>query len=173
MSVLETERLILRPWRERDAAALYRCAGDPQVGLAAGWAPHKDEADSLNILRTVLMKPNTWAITLRGDDTPIGSIGASPGSQPEENGEYEIGYWIARPFWGRGYAPEAVRALLGLYFAFGAERLWCAHAEENDKSRRVIEKCGFSYRFSAPWHAPIGEERLSRYYALDWEDFDE
>ena len=172
MSVLETERLILRPWRERDAAALYRCAGDPQVGLAAGWAPHKDEADSLNILRTVLMKPDTWAITLRGDDTPIGSIGASPGSQPEENGEYEIGYWIARPFWGRGYAPEAVRALLGLYFAFGAERLWCAHAEGNDKSRRVIEKCAFRYRAPGRFSGADGVEHEALYYSIDREEWE-
>ena len=86
-------------------------------------------------------------------------------------GEYEIGYWIGRPFWGRGYVPEAVKALLSLYFALGAERIWCAHAEGNDKSRRVIEKCGFSYRFSADWTAPIGDVRNSLYYALEAEDF--
>ena len=171
MSVLETERLRLRPWREDDAAKLYPIASDPLVGPAAGWAPHKDEADSLNVLRSILIKPDTWAVTLWGSDDPIGSIGVFPGSQPQQNGEYEIGYWIARPFWGRGYAPEAVRALLGLYFAFGAERLWCAHAEGNDRSRRVIEKCGFSYRFNGSWTTETGEPRETVYYALEAEEF--
>lgn len=174
MSVLETERLRLRPWREDDAPALYRYASDPQVGPAAGWPAHRDEADSLNVLRTVLMKPDTWAITRLGSDEPIGSIGAFPGERPEQNGEYEIGYWIARPFWGRGYAPEAVKALLSLYFAFGAERLWCAHSVKNDKSRRVIEKCGFTYQFTALWDCrQLGETRETRYYCIREEDFDD
>ena len=170
---IETERLVLRPWREDDVADLFRYSSDPDVGPPAGWAPHKDEADSLNVLRTILMKEGTWAVTVAPSDEPIGSIGIFPGRNEAQKGEYEIGYWIAKPFWGRGYAPEAVKALLSLYFSFGAERIWCAHAEGNTKSRRVIEKCGFSYRFSADWTAPIGEFRTSRYYALEAEDFDD
>ena len=170
---IETGRLVLRPWREDDAAALYRYASDPDVGPAAGWPPHKDVEDSLHILRTVLMDDHTWAITVTPSDEPVGSIGIFPGKQPEENGEYEIGYWIGKPFWGKGYVPEAVRALLDLYFSFGAERIWCAHAEQNRKSRRVIEKCGFRYRFSAPWVSPIGDVRNSLYYAVTAEEFDD
>ena len=170
---IETERLVLRPWREDDAADLYRFACDPEVGQAAGWAPHRDVADSLNVLRTILMKDQTWAITIKPSDEPVGSVGVFPGGQAEQHGEYEIGYWVARPFWGRGIAPEAVKALLSLYFSFGAERMWCAHAETNARSRRVIEKCGFCYRFSAEWTAPIGDVRTSRYYALEAEDFDD
>ncbi len=170
---IETERLVLRPWREDDAAALYRYASDPEVGPAAGWAPHTSVEDSLNVLRTILMDDHTWAITIKGSDEPVGSIGISPGRTKEQNGELEIGYWIGRPFWGNAYVPESVRAVLSLYFAFGAERIWCAHAEGNDRSRRVIEKCGFRYRFSADWTAPIGEVRTSRYYALEAEDFDD
>ena len=170
---IETERLVLRPWREDDAADLYRFASDPEVGPAAGWAPHRDVADSLNVLKTILMKDQTWAITIKPSDEGVGSIGVFPGGREEQQGEYEIGYWIAKPFWGNGYVPEAVKALLSLYFAFGAERMWCAHAEGNDRSRRVIEKCGFAYRFSAEWTAPIGDVRTSRYYALEAEDFDD
>ena len=170
---IETERLVLRPWREDDAADLYRFACDLEVGPAAGWAPHRDVADSLNVLRTILMKDQTWAITIKPSDEPVGSVGVFPGGQAEQHGEYEIGYWVARPFWGRGIAPEAVKALLSLYFSFGAERMWCAHAETNARSRRVIEKCGFSYRFSAEWTAPIGDVRTSRYYALEAEVFDD
>lgn len=168
---IETERLVLRPWREDDAAALYPYAADPAVGPAAGWLPHQDEADSLNVLRTILINDHTWAITIAPSDEPVGSIGVFPGHSEMQNGEPEIGYWIARPFWGNGYVPEAVRALLSLYFSFGAGRIWCAHARENDKSRRVIEKCGFTYRFTAPWTGSDGRERETLFYALEAEDF--
>ena len=168
---IETERLVLRPWREDDAAALYRYASDPEVGPSAGWAPHRDEADSLNVLRTILMNERTWAITVKPSDEGVGSIGVCPGTDARQNEEYEIGYWIAKPFWGKGYVPEAVRALMSLYFSFGAERLWCSHFPGNNKSRRVIEKCGFSYRFNGSWTTETGEPRETVYYALEAEEF--
>ncbi len=170
---IETERLVLRPWREDDAPALYQYASDPEVGPSAGWAPHTSAEDSLHVLRTILMKDHNWAITIKPSDEPVGAIGIPQGKQPEENGEYEIGYWIAKPFWGKGYVPEAVRALMSLYFSFGAERLWCSHFPGNNKSRRVIEKCGFSYRFNGSWTTETGEPRETVYYALEAEDFDD
>lgn len=166
MDRVETERLILRPWREDDAPELYRRACDPQVGPAAGWAPHKDVEDSLNVLRTILMKPDTWAITLKGSDLPVGSIGVFPSSCSLANGQPEIGYWLARPLWGKGYMPEAVRAVIDLCFARGAQHVWCAHAEGNDNSRRVIEKCGFQYRCTEDWVSALGDTRASRYYVI-------
>ena len=147
-------------------------APPPALSLpAAGWAPHTSVEDSLNVLRTILMKENTWAITLKPSDEPVGSIGVFPGSQEAQKGENEIGYWIAKPFWGNGYVPEAARALMSLYFSFGAERIWCAHADFNDKSRRVIEKLGFHYQFTAPWESSLGDVRNSLYYALEAEEF--
>ena len=170
---IETERLVLRPWREDDAQTLYKYASDPEVGPAAGWAPHTSVEDSLNVLRTILMDDHTWAITIAPSDEPVGSIGIFPGRQEAQKGEYEIGYWIAKPFWGNAYVPEAVRALLSLYFSFGAERIWCSHATFNDKSRRVIEKVGFHYQFTAPWTCSDGSQRESMYYALEAEEFDD
>jgi RimJ/RimL family protein N-acetyltransferase len=168
---IETERLVLRPWREDDAAALYRYASDPEVGPSAGWAPHRDEADSLNVLRTILIKPNTWAITLRGSDEPVGSIGVFPSPCTLAQGQPEIGYWLARPLWGNGYMPEAVRAVIILCFDRGAEAVWCAHARANDKSRRVIEKCGFHYRCSEDWTSSLGDVRESLYYSIPREEW--
>ena len=170
---VETERLILRPWREDDAGTLYKLASEPEVGISAGWAPHPSVEDSLNVLRTILMNEQTWAITVKPSDEPLGSIGVFQGRQPEEHGEHEIGYWIAKPFWGNGYVPEAVKALLSLYFSFGAQRVWCAHADFNSRSRRVIEKCGFTFRFAAPNTTSFGEARNCLYYAMEAEDFDD
>ena len=121
MSIIETRRLILRPWREEDAADLYRHASDPEVGPAAGWAPHTSVEDSLQVLRAILMKPDTWAVTLRPSDEPVGSVGVFPSSCSLAKGQPEIGYWLARPLWGNGYSPEAVRALIPQIRAAGYE----------------------------------------------------
>ena len=171
MPIIQTERLILRPWWEEDAEELYHWASDPEVGPAAGWAPHESVADSLDVLRRILMKPDTWAVTLRPGDAPVGSVGIFPSPCAEAHGQPEIGYWLARPLWGRGYIPEAVRALIRLCFDRGAEAVWCAHADFNDKSRRVIEKCGFTYRCAEDWTAPIGDTRRSLYYSIRREDW--
>ena len=169
-AIIETERLVLRPWREEDAAGLYSYASDPQVGPAAGWAVHTSVEDSLQVLRTILMKPDTWALTLKGSDEPIGSAGIFPTAWPDGKGQPEIGYWVARPFWGRGIAPEAVKALIALCFDRGEKEVFCAHADFNTKSRRVIEKCGFRYLGDAPWTSSLGDSRNCRYYAIRRED---
>ena len=172
MSRIETERLVLRPWREDDAAGLYRYASDPEIGPAAGWVPHRDVADSLNILRTVLMKDCTWAVTAKGSDEPIGSIGVFSTGYSRGEGQPEIGYWLGRPFWGRGYIPEAVRALIDHCFAQGAQRVWCAHFTGNDKSRRVIEKCGFRYCAREEYTGADGVTHTDLYYFIRREDWE-
>ena len=173
---LQTRRLFLRPWCESDAEALYCCACDPQVGPSAGWPPHTSVENSREIIGSVLSEPDTFALVCKDDgaDTPVGSVGVFPTEIAQASGEPEIGYWIARPLWGRGLIPEAVEELLRWQFCEkGAERVWCAHFEGNDKSRRVIEKCGFTYVRTGPeqlW--PDGSRRASRYYAItrqEWE----
>ena len=73
--ILETNRLILRPWREDDAENLYIYASDPEVGPPAGWPPHTSVENSLEIIRTVLSAPETYAVCLKESDKTIGSIG--------------------------------------------------------------------------------------------------
>ena len=73
--MLETERLILRPWEETDAEECYKYAKDPRVGPIAGWPVHTSEEDSRQVIRDVLMVPETYAIVLKEIGIPIGSIG--------------------------------------------------------------------------------------------------
>ena len=65
MERLETARLILRPFEDGDAADVYAYAGDPRVGPAAGWPPHGDQAESLEIIRTVFAHPGVFAVVLK------------------------------------------------------------------------------------------------------------
>ena len=142
-----TKRLHLRPWQETDAEALYEYARDPAVGPIAGWKPHTSPENSREIIRTVLSAPETYAVCL--DGRCVGSIGLMRPNQrqvPVDDTQWEIGYWIGVPFWGRGYIPEAVRVLLRHAFEdLGCTVMWCGHYDGNDRSRRVQEKCGFVY----------------------------
>ena len=90
--ILETPRLILRPWREDDAEELYTYASDHEVGPPAGWPPHTSVENSREIIRTVLSAPETYAVCLKEDGKPIGSIGFHRNDLAEANDEYELGY---------------------------------------------------------------------------------
>ena len=146
---LETERLILRPWKSEDAEELYLLARDPEIGPAAGWLPHENVEDSAQVLEHVLMVPETWAVVLKDTGKPAGSISLMPGSRshlPLPADEAEIGYWIGRQYWGRGLIPEAAAALIDHGKEdLGLARIWCGWFDGNEKSRRVQEKLGFRY----------------------------
>lgn len=147
--ILETERLLLRPWTDGDAADLYEFAKDPDIGSAAGWNPHKNVEESMEIIRTVFDSPNTFAVVLKTEMRAVGSIalmvGAASNLKLPEN-EAEIGYWIGKPFWGRGLIPEAVREVVRYGFnVLKLKRIWCGYFDGNEKSERVGEKCGFIF----------------------------
>mgnify|MGYP003295727081 CR=1 FL=1 len=145
--ILETERLILRPWEESDAESLYEYAKDPRVGPIAGWPVHTSVENSLEIIRTVFSAEETYAVCLKSDNRAIGSIGIHfQTDMTDDPGEAEIGYWIGVPFWGRGLIPEAVRELTRHAFDdLHLVRLWCGYFDGNEKSKRAQEKCGFIY----------------------------
>jgi len=143
---LETQRLILRPWREEDAENLYHLASDPCVAAPAGWSPHTCVSHSLEIIRTILCKPTVWAVCEKNSD-PIGNIHLDFETPlRKENGECELGYWLGKPFWGQGLMTEAANALLRYAFdGFGISAVWSGYYDGNERSRRVQEKLGFVY----------------------------
>ena len=150
--ILQTERMILRPWEEADAESLYEYAKDPRVGPVAGWPVHTSVENSREVIRTVLSAPENYAVCLKTDNRAIGCVGLTVGEKsnlklPDTEGE--IGYWIGVPFWGQGLIPEAVRAVIRRGFEdLGLTTFWCGYFEGNDKSRRVQEKCGFRYQWT-------------------------
>lgn len=148
--ILETERLILRPWQEQDADELYEYAKDPDVGPIAGWPVHTSVENSRDIIRNVLSVPETYAVCLKEDGKAIGSVGLKlKGStdMTDREDECELGYWLGKPLWGQGLIPEACRELLR--YAFEELRMravWCGYYDGNEKSKRVQQKLGFVYQ---------------------------
>lgn len=147
--ILNTNRLILRPWEMADADSLYEYAKNPSVGPIAGWPPHKSVEESMDVIQNVFNGPECYAICLREDNVAIGAIelklnGATDMTERED--ECELGYWIGEPFWGNGYVPEAAQEILRHGFEdLGMETIWCGYYEGNHKSQRVQEKVGFEY----------------------------
>ena len=167
----ETERLILRPWRESEAEILYAYAKDPVIGNAAGWQPHPSVAHSLEIIRTVFAAPETYAVVLKATGEPVGSIGLmfadGMHSAPIGPGEAEIGYWIGAPHWGRGLASEASSCLLCRGFsALGLSAVWAGYYDGNLRSRRVMEKCGFVFHHTASPSLPSEDSRVEHFMRL-------
>ena len=160
--ILETERVILRPWAETDAEACYQYAKDPLVGPIAGWPVHTSVENSRQIIRDVLSAPETYTIVLKETGLPIGSIGLHRNDLAEKADEMELGYWLGVPYWGRGIVPEAAREVLRHAFEdLNLKRVWCGYYDGNEKSRRVLEKLGFRYQWTTE-NAPVpqmGETR--------------
>jgi RimJ/RimL family protein N-acetyltransferase/general stress protein 26 len=145
---METDRIILRPWRDSDAETLYKWASDPDVGPRAGWAPHKSVEESLEIIRTVFNDAlHTWAIELKETGEAIGAMGYGPSCEcdlPAREGEPLIGYWVAKPYWNKGICTEALRLMLDhIRESTDIKSLISGHFIDNPASGRVMEKCGF------------------------------
>lgn len=175
--MIETERLILRPWRDDDAASLFKYASDPDVGPIAGWPPHTSVENSLEIVRTVFAPPETYAVVLKSTGEPVGSCGImfSDGLHSADMGqrEGEIGYWIGKPYWGQGLIPEAVSALLSRGFNdLSLDAVWCGYYDGNTKSKRVCEKSGFRFHHTnKDITSPLGDLRTEHFYIMTKEDY--
>lgn len=170
---METERILLRPWREEDAEALYKYASDPEVGPRAGWPPHKSVGESLEIIRTLFSGDHMWAIELKETGEPIGCMGYMiHGESNIDIGEHdaEVGYWVARPFWNRGICTEALRVLIDYCFNDkGFASLWADYFPENPASGKVMEKCGFCDTGEVNYCSKlqVGSDRPVRIMRLD------
>lgn len=173
MVILESERVILRPWRDSDAEALYKYASDEEVGACAGWPPHRSVEESAEVIRTFFSAPDTFAVVLKLTGEPVGCIGLVPSDAVHypgiKDGEREVGYWIGRSYWGCGLIPEAL-ALLSDYCRkdLGLSRLWIITYADNFRSQRVAIKCNF--RFVKDFKDPDGCE--SKLFGLPLQEDD-
>ncbi len=144
-ATLKTERLTLRPFTLADAGTVRRLAGNWEVarmltqvphpypdGLAEQWIAD-EEADR------AAGRGFHFGLELTGE-----VVGAISLEQDEAPGEFELGYWLGEPWWGRGLMSEAARAIVAFGFeTLGARQLTSHHFLDNPASKRILEKCGF------------------------------
>ena len=163
-----TDRLLLRPGWAEDAPALARAIADEQIvrNLATAPWPYalKDAEAFLASPRDPVMP--SFLITERTAGAPriVGSCGL--GRRP--SGAVEMGYWIARPHWGQGFATEAARALIDIARTLKLPRLEASHFIDNPASGRVLEKLGFvpTGLSATRYSCARGGEAIAKLYRL-------
>ena len=123
----------------------------------------------------MLSAHGTFAVISKESGEAIGSIGIfETDAKGAESGEPELGFWIGKPYWGKGLIPEAAHALLSYCFdTLGSRRVWCAYFDGNEKSRRCQEKCGFlPHHTEEVFWEPTGENKMTNFMTLTKERFD-
>lgn len=144
--VLTTARLSLRPFTLADAATIQRLAGDKEVASTTLNIPHPYEEGlaeqwiSTHQAQYEQGLAAIFAITLRAEGTLIGAIGLGFNRSHEQA---ELGYWIGKPYWNRGYCTEAARAVVQYGFeTCSLHRIHASHLRRNPASGRVMQKLG-------------------------------
>ncbi len=147
---IETERLLLRPFRDSDLDDFYAYASVEGVGEMAGWKHHESKEHTKQILDNFIREDKTFAICLKESGKVIGSLGVEKYGLEEKLTEFsqykgrEIGYVLSKSYWGMGLMPEAVNAVIRYLFDdFGLDFLICGYYAFNRQSKQVQKKCGF------------------------------
>ena len=160
--VIETERLILRPFKQSDLHDFNEYASVPGVGEMAGWKHHETIEKTQEILDMFIKEDKTFAIVFKKNNKVIGSLGVEKygleDKLTEFNGYYgrEIGYVLSKDYWGKGIMPEAVGGVIDYLFNdLNLDFLTCGYYDFNNQSKRVQEKCGFK-----PYRKLVMDTRL-------------
>lgn len=144
---IETSRLCLRTITPEDAAEIYAYSSEPNVGPSAGWKPHESIEETREIMELIFTgKEGVFGIVEKESGRMIGSVGLVEDPKRENPAARMLGYAMSERCWGRGYMTEAVRAVLcyGFYkMHLGIISAYCY--PDNEASRRVLAKNGFSY----------------------------
>lgn len=148
--IIETERLLLRPWKESDLDDFYDYAFVEGVGERAGWKHHENKEQSAKILKHFIEEKRTFAIVHKQDRKAIGSLGVEFYELEDKFSEFadykgrKIGFVLNKDYWNQGLMSEAVKAVCSYLFEqLDYDFLLCSHFDYNVQSARVQEKCGF------------------------------
>ena len=144
MCIIETNRLLLRPFKASDLDDFYDYAKVPGVGERAGWRHHRSKQESLEVLNHFIESSEVFAIVLKETSKLIGSIGLHPRDKNPKI--LDLGYVLSKDYWGKGLMSEAVLNILDYAFnVLNLEALTCGHFKENKASQRIIRKAGFRF----------------------------
>jgi len=165
-STLTTERLILRPYILSDAKELQRLIGDREVSDTLLLVPYPyldgmaEEWIDKQSLEYQEGKSIQFAVTDRNKGFLMGTIGLNNIFQEYQRAE--LGYWVGKPYWSKGYCTEAASFVLRWGFeVLGLNRISATHMTSNPRSGRVMEKIGMKH------------EGHMRQYGKKWDKYED
>lgn len=164
MSILHTERLVLRPFNESDAEAMFKnWTYDDRVAKHCRWTAHTSVSMTEQLLSFYLKEQNEgfdyrWAIVIMGTDEPIGAIDVVEIS--EDGKTAIIGYVLSHDYWNKGIATEALRRIIDFLFEKGFTEIVGRFHPENIGSGRVMEKCGMKFSHYSKEQRKYGSDEM-------------
>jgi len=172
--LVSTERLVLRPPHIDDAEEMAELANNINIARMLAHMPHpysiKDAEAFIGKAQKNIGRACIYSIT----ETDTGKlIGVGSLHETKEDTEPHMGYWIGEPFWGKGYASEAARALVDLYFKVSNRPILLVSARvSNEASIKIIRKCGGRHMgTSVAVHPLLGEEQQLDHFEITRESW--
>lgn len=164
---LETERLILRHFLVDDAKFMHRWASDKEVTKYLLWYPHTNIKQTEAFIKSVIDKSEThpydWIIVEKSSGIPIGSIGIA--KIDEHSHKCEVGYCLAKAYWQKGFASEALSAVLSFMLnTEGFKEVYATHDIDNPNSGKVMQKSGMTYYNTDKIYNPIKDEYITVHF---------
>lgn len=168
--LLRTERLVLRRFTSNDIAALYEIYADEAANVFLPWHALTKFAQAEEVYRQKYAQfycgrsGYRYAVCLKDDNVPIGYIHVA------DDDSFDLGYGLRRPFWGRGIATEACRAVVDRLKSDGVPFITATHDVNNPASGAVMKKLGMRYMYSyrEQWQ-PKNISVLFRMYQLNFD----
>ncbi len=176
--IIETERLILRPYRSSDAETMFKnWASDREVAKYVTWNAHRSVTETETVINKWLAEYNelsryNWVIVLKELGEPIGSIDVV--HIYDNIGAAEIGYCLGRQWWNKGIMTEAFKTVIKYLFEeIGFLQIRAGHAAPNAASGKVMRKCGLTYEGTLRrfFRAASGELLDICYYSILKEEY--
>ncbi len=172
MKLIETSRLILRPFIDSDLEDFFDYARLDTVGPNAGWLPHPNLSHSHEILKRFVEADDVLAMYHKQDSKVFGSIGLHRRELPEYGEIFELGYVMSTRYEKQGFMTEAVKAVLNYAFnEMALDIVFVAHFIENDKSRKLIERVGFNYLKDIEYESRDYGLKISKLYSMQKSNF--
>lgn len=164
MSIIKTERLLLRPLTDNDATEMFKnWTWDGRVAKYCRWYPHKSIDETKELLKMYKNQAENgfdyrWGIELENTGSLIGVIDVIDLSEDKKTAE--VGYVLTYDYWNNGYLTESLKAVITELFNNGVETVLADHHVENIASGRVMEKCGMKFTHFSKAKVKFGSDEL-------------
>ena len=170
---LETSRTILRRFEKKDLEDLNEYCSQDGVGEMAGWKHHSNLLTSKEVLHGNIQNENIFAIENKENRKVIGYISINGDSENGREDTKELGFVLNRNYQNQGIMTEVIYYILDYLFSNDIEYVYACCFQNNSPSKRLIEKCGFTFEQEGSFYAESLDKNIKSfeyvYSKNDWQ----